>query len=89
MQVNGEYILREIAGDYILVPVGESAMEINGLITLNEIGVLIWREIERKSDQETILQRIMKEYDVDEETARTDLMGFLQQLEEAKMINRA
>ena len=46
MKVNGEYVLREIAGEYILVPIGNTAMEMNGMITLNEVGVFIWNKMQ-------------------------------------------
>ena len=35
MKVSKDFILREIAGEYILVPTGISATKINGLITMN------------------------------------------------------
>ena len=42
MKVSNEFILREVAGEYILVPVGAAAVKFNGLITLNEIGAFIF-----------------------------------------------
>ena len=35
MRVSQELILREIAGEHILVPVGEAALRFQGMITLN------------------------------------------------------
>ena len=42
MRVKKDFILREIAGDYIIIPTGKTALEFNGLITVNEVGASLW-----------------------------------------------
>ena len=42
MIIKKELIKREIAGDTILVPVGKTVFDANGLFVLNEIGAFIW-----------------------------------------------
>ena len=87
MKINGEYVLREIAGEYILVPIGNTAMEMNGMITLNEVGVFIWNKLQDECTYEQLLKAVLDEFDIDEEHARNDLKEFLQQLEEAHLIH--
>lgn len=48
MYVSKDFIVREIAGDYIVVPTGEEALKFNGLITLNEVGAFLWKKIGRR-----------------------------------------
>ena len=55
MKIKGEFILREIAGDTILVPVGQTALQFNGMITLEPVGSLIWKDIEAGKTQKEIL----------------------------------
>lgn len=86
MKIKGEYVLREIAGEYILVPIGNTAMEMNGMITLNEVGVFIWEKLNNKCTIEELLEAILEEFEIDEERARKDLNEFLQQLNEAHLI---
>ena len=74
MKISKEFILREIAGEYILVPVGKTALTFNGLVTVNEVGALIWGMLEKGSDVSTIVNGILDEYDVDEH--------FIQELED-------
>ena len=38
MKASKEFILREIAGEHILVPIGTAAANFNGLISMNEVG---------------------------------------------------
>lgn len=86
MKINKEFILREIAGEYIFVPVGSTALEFNGLITINEIGVLIWKELEKGCDVDSIVKIILEEYEIDEETARKDVDEFISYLKEKTIV---
>ena len=80
MKVNKEFVLREIAGDYIIIPVGETVLEFKGLLTVNEIGVLIWKMLQNEITLEQIVQNILDEYDVEESVAREDVREFLDTL---------
>lgn len=83
MKIKGEFVLREIAGDTILVPVGETALSFNGMITMNAIGKLIWNALEQGEGRDQMLQKILERFDVSEETAGGDLDEFLAKLEQA------
>lgn len=82
MKASKDFILREIAGEFILVPTGEAATRFNGLITLNELGAFILRCLEAEQTVDTLTAAILAEYDVPEDTARTDCEDFLNQLRE-------
>ena len=38
MKVQKEFVLREIAGDYVIIPTGRTVLRCDGLITVNEDG---------------------------------------------------
>ncbi len=82
MRVSKDFILREIAGEFMLVPVGKAATNFNGLITMNEIGDFLFRALEQEQSEEELVEKILQEYDVDRDTAQKDLQEFLQQLRE-------
>ena len=42
MKLKAQLVKREIAGDTILVPVGETTTKLQGLLTINETGAAIW-----------------------------------------------
>lgn len=86
MKINKEFILREIAGEYIFVPVGSTSLEFNGLISINEVGVLIWKELQEGSDVSSIVSKILEEYEIDEETAYKDVEEFISNLKDKKII---
>ena len=80
MRINKEYVLREIAGDYIIIPVGATALEFNGLITVNEVGVTLWNMLQEEVTMEDLVRGVLAEYDVKEEVAREDIQEFLDEL---------
>ena len=86
MKIDKEFILREIAGDYVIVPTGKTALEFNGLITVNELGAFIWKKLQQDVTEDELIQDILEEYEVDEETARHDVEEFLNKLTECKIL---
>lgn len=80
MRVEKDFILREIAGDYIIIPTGKTVLEFNGLITVNEVGVSIWNMLQEDVTLEEIVQGILDEYDVEESVAKEDVEEFLSTL---------
>ena len=80
MQIKKEFVLREIAGEYIIIPTGSTALEFNGLITVNEVGVLLWKMLQEDVTIEQLVQGVTAEYDVEETVAREDILEFLDTL---------
>lgn len=82
MRASKNFIMREIAGEYILVPVGAAVAKFNGLITMNEVGKTIFNALAEDHTARELAEKITGEYDVDIETALSDTEEFLQQLRE-------
>ena len=74
---NPELILRTIAGESVLIPTGEMAARFNGMISLNGPAAFIWEKMEEIENREQLVQMILDRYEIDEETARKDVNGFL------------
>lgn len=87
MKFKKEFKLTEVVDEYILVPIGETTVSFNGLGTLNEVGAFLWNHIEECENEEELLKTLLSEYDVDEETAKTDINEFLSQLRERDIID--
>ena len=78
MRQNPEYILCDVAGNHILMPAGKAAIDLNGMVTLNDMGVEIWKKLERDVTYEELVTVILDEYGVSEEAARADLKRFVE-----------
>ena len=76
MRVDDGFVLREIAGDYVIIPTGKTVLDFNGMITVNEVGVSIWKMLQEETTFENIVKGILDEYDADEETVKADVQDF-------------
>ena len=89
MKASKDFILREIAGEYILVPAGAASARLNGLITLNELGWFIFKTLGTEQTLDSLTDAITAEYDVEREVARADALEFLQQLDKVGALEGA
>ena len=80
MKVLKEFVLREIAGDYVIIPTGKTVLTFNVLITVNEVGADLWKMLQSDVTFDDLLHGVLETYDVDEETAREDIQEFLDTL---------
>ena len=80
MKVQYDFVLREIAGDYVIFPTGKTVLSFNGLITVNEVGADLWKMLQSEVSFDDLVQGILDIYDVDETTAREDIQEFLDTL---------
>lgn len=79
MNLNKDFILRNIAGESILVATGSATQDFNGMITLNEVATFILENIDECEREEVVVEKVLEEFEVDEETARSDVREFLDQ----------
>ena len=86
MIIKKELIKREIAGDTILVPVGKTVYDSNGLFVLNELGSFIWDLLPEAENEEAICRAILAEYEVSAEEAEKDVSEFLEKLKEMNIL---
>lgn len=75
-----EFIIREIAGDYVMMPVGETALKFNGLIMANAVSAFIWEKIEDVDTVEELAKLITDEFEVTYEEAFEDCNILTQQM---------
>ena len=80
MKLKLEFVLREIAGDLLLIPAGKTALDLNGMLTLNEVGAEIWKLLPEVESEDEIVSRLLEQYEVDEKTLRADVSDFLANL---------
>ena len=83
MKLNPEFVLQQVAGSWIVVPMGRASPDFNGMLTLNETGVVLWKALEAGGSVEDLAKALTKEYDVSMEQAVQDASAFLRKLQEA------
>lgn len=86
MIIKKELIKREIAGDTILVPVGKTVLESNGLFVLNGLGAFLWDRLPQAEGAEDLCAAVLEEYEVSREEAMEDIENFLAQLRKMNIL---
>lgn len=86
MKIKDGFMLRQIAGTWLVVPVAERVVDFNGMFTLSDTGVFLWKLLQEGKDTGELLAAITEEYEIDEETAKTDIDAFLDKLKEQGIV---
>lgn len=86
MKLKKQLVKRNIAGDVILVPVGDSSLTLKGLMTLNETAEFIWDRLAAAADAKELAAALCSEYEVEPIEAMTDVEALLAQLKELEII---
>ena len=80
MKIVKDFILREIAGECVLVPTGETSQELNGMININASARFMWENVEKADSFEELVALVLGEFEVEEERARRDVAAFVNDL---------
>ena len=87
MKIDKQYILRQIAGDYVIIPAGKTTLEFNGMYTVNEQGAFLWKQLGAEITEEKLVDAVLEEYEIDRQPAQADVAEFLAILRLCKMLN--
>ena len=80
MKIKDGSMLSEVAGSYVVVPVGAVQADFTGMITLNPVGAFLWSNLEKDTTREELLKNVLAQYSIDEETAAQDIDRYLEKL---------
>jgi UDP-GlcNAc:undecaprenyl-phosphate/decaprenyl-phosphate GlcNAc-1-phosphate transferase len=83
---NENVVFRKIEGVYVLLPMSTSAVDMEYIYNMNEIGSLIWEKIDGTKTFDDILGELVLEYDGIKETIQQEAAEFINDLKAAKMI---
>ena len=87
MKLKYEFVVRNIMDEYILVPVGEAALKFAGMITTSEVGAFLIDLLKSDTDKNALIQRVIEEYEVEEQQASDDVEEFLGQLQKLNLLD--
>ena len=77
---------REIADEFILVPVSDELAEMHSFFTLNSVGRFIWEQLDGTATNESITEKLVETFEVTQETAEEDLVQLIHELRETGLI---
>ena len=79
---NEEFISRQIADEFLLVPISNQISGDSWLFVLNEVGARIWDLVDRGRSVQQIEKLLLEEFDTSQEQLEKDLLRLLDQLQE-------
>lgn len=74
--VNG-FMIRQVDGERVAVPVGEAVRKFSGMISLNDSAAFLLQLLQTEQTTETLLDAVLKEFEVSKDDARKDISEFL------------
>lgn len=86
MKIRENFIVRNVAGENLVVPLSDTGVDFNSVITLNESGKFIWDILAKGSDYDGLLTALIAEYEIDEATAKADIDKFIESLKQNNIL---
>lgn len=80
MKVSNKFIARTVANEHLLIPVGEAALTVKGLVAMSESGAMLYEKLKTGCSREDLIAALRSEYDVPEAVAARDTDAFLNQM---------
>jgi hypothetical protein len=81
-------VLREVAGERLLVPIRKDVADLKAIFALNGVGLRIWELLDGERPLEGVLAGILERFDVPVAEAEADLVAFVGRLEAANLVER-
>ena len=81
MKAKSGFVLRNIAGEQILMPTGDNIGKFKGTVLLNDVSAFVWEKLQNPMSKEDLLQAIVDNYEVEEAVAAKDLDDLLATLD--------
>ena len=76
MKIKEGYLLSEVAGTTVVVPI-DPDHTFRNMLKLNDTGKLLWEALRTETSEDALVSLIVSEYEVDEKTAAQDVARFL------------
>jgi len=80
MKIKDGFILRNVAGNNVVVPIGQATIDFNGMISLNDTGAFIFEQMLNEITRDELVQAVINEYVIDGELAQKDVDAFIEKI---------
>lgn len=80
MRRKDDFLMHEVDGESILVPLGSQVVDMNGLITMNSTGSFVWSLLDLDRSEDELVVAVIERFDVDIERASADIRAFLDEI---------
>ena len=81
MKIREGFLLRNVAGNNVVVPIGQATLDFNGMMSLNETGAFMFSKMLDGTTKEQLIEDLISEYEVEREIAQKDVDDFIKKVE--------
>lgn len=86
MQLVGGFCVRTILDETVAIPTEEAAHRLSGLVSMNETGQFLFQLLQTRQTKESLVAALLDNYEIDEQTANTDVEAFLKVLQDNDLL---
>ena len=81
MKIREGFLIRNVAGHNVVVPIGQATLDFNGMMILNETGAFIFSKMLDGTTKEQLIEDLISEYEVERKIAQKDVDDFIKKVE--------
>lgn len=86
MKLKKGYIMKELAGRYVVLPVGGEPEGFQGMIQMNVTGGCLWECLSEERTKQELIDLFLEKYDASREDAEADVNTFIENLSKAGIL---
>ncbi len=81
MKLKEGFVLRAMAGKYVVIPSGNE-IDLNMMLILNDTGKFLWEQLKEEKTEAQLLEAVLAKYETTEQTAESYIAEFVAKLKE-------
>ena len=87
MKIKEQYIVREMAGEHVVIMQGTHGKDLTKIISLNESALYLWQRVEGSDfDPNRVADLLTEYYGIDDQIAQRDAQHWIDKLEECGLL---
>lgn len=86
MKRKSDFMMQNVAGENLLVPLGAQVLDLNGLFTLNDTAACVWELLAKEHTLDELAAAVAERFDISAEIARADVRTFVDEIAEMGLL---
>ena len=86
MKIKDGFVLRKVAGEYIVMPTGGNIATFDGAVALNGVSAFLFEQLKNPVSKDDLVTALLDEYEIDPQTAAKDVEALLDKFDSMGLI---
>lgn len=88
MKIKDGFVIKNIGGDTVAIYAAGSTVDLRSAIVLNSVAELLFRQLQKGTDEKELEELLTTAYDITEDKAKKDVSAFVQLLIEKDLLEK-